>query len=157
MLALSRAPGEGWGMQSRARLGFSLLPLVAALLVPACKTVDKDADVMDASLLPVATVATADPPAVTTSTQFAPHPTAAAPSPVATTKLDAGVITDAGTVKVTDAGAANGTFKACSEKCQAVLQGCAIPQIPKDGGLPQFKDPVACQAAANACFAACTQ
>ena len=115
-----------------------------------------------ATATPLATVATADPlPAATTvapPTPIAPTPA----TPTTTTKLDAGAPTDAGTAVVdagqhVDAGApANGTFKACSEKCQAVLVGCALPQISKDGGLPTIKDPVACQAAANACIAACT-
>ena len=149
-------------MQSRARLGLSLLPLLAALLVPACKTVEKDESAPAATAAPLATVATADPlPAATTvapPTPIAPTPA----TPTTTTKLDAGAPTDAGTAVVdagqhVDAGApANGTFKACSEKCQAVLVGCALPQISKDGGLPTIKDPVACQAAANACIAACT-
>jgi hypothetical protein len=146
-------------MQSRARLGLSLLPLLAALLVPACKTVDKDESVPVPSAAPSAST-TADPLATATATAAPPPvaPPPAAPTP----KLDAGAPHDAGTVgvdagKVVDAGgAANGTLKACSEKCQAVLQGCAIPQISTDGGLPKLKDPVACQAAANACFAACT-
>ncbi len=155
-------------MQSRARLGLSLLSLFAALLVPACKTVEKDEDAPAPSALPsAASVATADPlPAATTvappkpvaPTPITPttKPDAGAPSDAGTTILDAGTpIVDAG--RVVDAGgAANGTFKACSEKCQAVLVGCAIPQVSKDGGLPTLKDPVACQAAANACFTACT-
>lgn len=150
-------------MQSRARLGLSLLSLFAALLVPACKTVEKDEDAPAPSALPsAASVATASPlPAATTVAP--PKPVAPATPPATTTKLDAGTpIVDAGTPivdagKVVDAGgAANGTFKACSEKCQAVLVGCAIPQVSKDGGLPTLKDPVACQAAANACFTACT-
>jgi hypothetical protein len=82
-------------------------------------------------------------------------------------KTDAGTtpVSDAGTTPVSDAGttvpdagaatAAAAAFKACSDKCQAVLQSCAIPTPTKDGGLPQMKDPVACQAAATACFAAC--
>ena len=32
---------------------------------------------------------------------------------------------------------------------------CLAPVIPTDGGLPQIKDPAACQAAANACRTAC--
>ena len=157
MLAFGRAPGEGWPMQSRAHLGLSLVPFLAALLVPGCKTADKQEDV-EAGAAPLATVATADPlPAATAApTVIVPAPT---PIPAGTTvKLDAGAPTDAGAPKPADAGAAaaNGTFKACAEKCQAVLAGCAIPTLPKDGGLPQLKDPVACQAAANACAAACT-
>lgn len=158
MLAFVRVLGEVWAMQSRARPGLSLVPFLAALLVSGCKTVEKDGDPPDAMALPLASVATADPlPAATTA---APTVVAPTPTPVATTtaaKLDAGAPSDAGAPKIADAGAAaNGTFKACSEKCQAMLAGCAIPQIPKDGGLPQLKDPVACQAAANACVAACT-
>ncbi len=156
MLAFARAPGEGWGMQSRVHPGLSLVPLLAALLVSGCKTADKQEDVEAGAALP--TVATADPlPAATTAAPVVVVPTPT-PTPVGTTaKLDAGAPADAGAAKVADAGtAANGTFKACAEKCQAVLAGCAIPQLPKDGGLPQLKDPVACQAAANACIAACT-
>lgn len=147
-------------MQSRARLVLSLLPLLAALLVSGCKTGQKE-DEVDASLLPpAASVATADPlPAVTTATPVVPVPT---PTPTATApKLDAGAPSDAGAgtdagKATVDAGTATpGKFAGCAAKCQAVLQGCAIPEIPKDGGLPQLKDPVACQAAANACFAAC--
>jgi hypothetical protein len=145
-------------MQSRVQLGLSLVPFLAALLVSGCKTADKQEDV-EAGTAPLASVATADPlPAATTAapTVIVPTPT---PIPAGTpVKLDAGAPTDAGAPKPADAGAAaaNGTFKACSEKCQAVLVGCAIPTLPKDGGLPQIKDPAACQAAANACFAACT-
>ncbi|MEP7127089.1 MAG: hypothetical protein ABJE95_39515 [Byssovorax sp.] len=156
MLAFGRAPGEVSAMQSRVHLGLSLVPFLAALLVSGCTTADKQ-DEPDASLLPVAT---ADPiPAASTAapTVIAPTPVPV-PVPVGTTvKPDAGAPTDAGAPKPADAGAAaNGTFKACSEKCQALLAGCAIPTFPKDGGLPQIKDPVACQAAANACVAACT-
>jgi hypothetical protein len=157
MLAFVRVLGEVWAMQSLVRLGLSLVPLLAALFVSGCKTADKQ-DEIDAGAAPLASVATADPlPAAPTA---APTVVAPTPTPVATTtaaKLDAGAPADAGAVKIVDAGAAaNGTFKACAEKCQALLAGCAIPQIPKDGGLPQLKDPVACQAAANACVAACT-
>jgi hypothetical protein len=157
MLAFGRAPGEGWPMQSRVPPGLSLVPFLAALLVSGCKTADKQEDV-EAGTAPLASVATADPlPAATTAapTVIVPTPT---PVPAGTTvKLDAGAPTDAGAPKPVDAGtAANGTFKACAEKCQGVLAGCAIPTLPKDGGLPQIKDPVACQAAANACIAACT-
>ena len=145
-------------MQSRVQLGLSLVPFLAALLVSGCKTADKQEDV-EAGVAPLASIATADPlRAATTAapTVIVPTPT---PIPAGTTvKLDAGAPTDAGAPKPADAGAAaaNGTFKACSEKCQAVLAGCAFPTLSKDGGLPQIKDPVACQAAANACFAACT-
>lgn len=152
-------------MQSRARLGLSLVPLFAALLAPACKTVEKDEDAIDASLLPPATtIASAAPtPTVTTPTPVTPTPTATTPpATTTTTKLDAGtpldagaITVDAGTVSDAGAAAANGTVKACAEKCQAVLQGCALPQIPTDGGLPTLKDPAACQAAATACIAAC--
>jgi len=147
-------------MQTRSRLGLSLFPFLAALLVLACKTVEKDENMPDA-VAPPASVATASP--LPTTTTVAPTPVVPVATPTPTPKLDAGTpIVDAGTPivdagKVVDAGgAANGTLKACSEKCQAVLQGCAIPQISKDGGLPTFKDPAACQAAATACFAACT-
>src|SRR5512132_313343 len=150
-------------MQSRARLGLSLLPLVAALLAPACKTVDKEEDIVDASLIPPALSVTAPVPAATTAAPIVPVPTAAPPPATTTTKLDAGAPTDAGAAATVDAGkvadagaAANGTMKACADKCQAVLQGCALPQISKDGGLPTLKDPAACQAAAAACLTACT-
>lgn len=150
-------------MQSRARLGLSLLPLLAALLAPACKTVDKEEDMADASLIPPAMSVATPLPAATTAAPIMPTPTVP-PPPVTTTttKLDAGAPTDAGAGtadagKVVDAGtAANGTMKACADKCQAVLQGCALPQLPKDGGLPTLKDPAACQAAAAACLTACT-
>lgn len=149
-------------MDSRARLGLSLVPLFAALLTPACKTVDKDEADAATIPIPVATVATADPlPAATTPVPVAPTPTATTPTTTPTPKADAGTPLDAGTVTLdaghpTDAGtAANGTVKACGEKCQALLQSCALPQIPKDGGLPVFKDPAICQAAASACIAAC--
>lgn len=147
-------------MQSRARLGLSLLPLLVALLAPACKTVDKEEDIADASLIPPAMSVATPLPAATTAAPIMPTPTV--PPPPVTTKLDAGAPTDAGAGtadagKVVDAGtAANGTMKACADKCQAVLQGCALPQLPKDGGLPTLKDPAACQAAAAACLTACT-
>ena len=149
-------------MQSRARLGLSLLPLLAALLAPACKTVEKDEDTADASLIPPAVSVAPPLPVATTAAPIVPAPTVAPPPATTTTKLDAGAPTDAGAVtvdagKVADAGtAANGTMKACADKCQAVLVGCALPQIPKDGGLPTLKDPAACQAAAAACLTACT-
>ena len=149
-------------MQSRARLGLLLLPLLAALLAPACKTAEKEEDAADASLLPpAATVASAAPPATaTTPAPVTPTPAATTP-PTTTTKLDAGAPTDAGAAtvdagQVADAGSATSAkMKACADKCQGVLQGCALPQIPTDGGLPTLKDPAACQAAAVACFAAC--
>lgn len=162
--------GEVWRMRSTARLGLSLIPLLAALLVSGCKSADKQEDEVDAGVappaassaaLPPATVATAVPPPVN------PTPIAAPKTDAGTTSSDAGTITaDAGTTTVADAGtitadagagaaAAAAAFKACSDKCQAVLQSCAIPTMSADGGLPQMKDPVACQAAATACFAAC--
>src|SRR5689334_11589615 len=110
-------------MQSRARLGLSLLPLVAALLAPACKTVDKEEDLVDASLIPPALSVTAPVPAATTAAPIVPAPTAAPPPAATTPKLDAGTPTDAGAAavdagKVADAGAAaNGTMKACADKC----------------------------------------
>jgi hypothetical protein len=145
-------------MQSRVPPCLSLAPLLAALLVSGCKTADKQ-DELDSGAAPLASVATADP----LPSASAPVPTVVVPTPVPTTtttaaKLDAGtaVITDAGTAVVTDAGSATSVkLKACADKCQAVLAGCAFPQVSKDGGLPQIKDPVACQAAATACFAAC--
>ena len=148
-------------MQSRARLGLSLLPLLAALLAPACNTVDKAEETADASLIPPAVSVATPLPVATIPAPIVPTPTVAPPA-TTTTKLDAGAPTDAGAGtadagKVVDAGtAANGTMKACADKCQAVLQGCALPQIPKDGGLPTLKDPAACQAAAAACLTACT-
>jgi hypothetical protein len=162
MFAFDRASGPGCAMQSRARLGLSLLPLLAALLAPACKTVDKDENLIDASLLPpAATIASAAPTTTaTTPAPITPTPAATTP-PTTTTKLDAGAPTDAGAAtidagQVVDAGTAtNAKVKACADKCQGVLQGCALPQIPTDGGLPTLKDPAACQAAAVACFAAC--
>lgn len=148
-------------MQSRARLGLSLLPLLAALLAPACKTAEKEEDIADASLIPPAAVASAAPTTTaTTPAPITPTPAATTP-PTTTTKLDAGAPTDAGAApvdagQVADAGTSTSAkMKACSDKCQGVLQGCALPQIPTDGGLPTLKDPAACQAAAVACFAAC--
>lgn len=159
MLAFARALGEGLAMQSRARPGLSLVPFLAALLVSGCKTVEKT-DEIDSGAAPLTTVATADP--LPTAATVAP-PTviviAPTPGPAATTpKADAGAPRDAGTpAPVADAGGATtGKFAACASKCQAVAQGCVLPQFTADGGLPQIKDPVACQAAATACFAACT-
>jgi hypothetical protein len=85
------------------------------------------------------------------------------PTPVAGTgiKPDAGTpVSDAGkpdAAAPTDAGSTTSAkLKACSDKCQGVLTSCATPTIPQDGGLPTFKDPAACQAAFDACRAACT-
>jgi hypothetical protein len=70
---------------------------------------------------------------------------------------DAGLPQDAGRA---DAAAAGGTgstadkLKACADKCQPVLQGCLTPTFSADAGL-QVKDPKACEAAFNACQAAC--
>ena len=145
-------------MQSRVHPGLSLVPLLTALLVSGCKTVEKQEDT-DSGAAPLASVAAVDPlPSTTVAapTVIVPVPT---PGPAGTPKLDAGAPRDAGAGdagKPVDAGAApTGKFAACASKCQAVLQGCALPQITADGGLPQIKDPVACQAAATACFAAC--
>lgn len=160
MLAFVRALREGWPMQSRVHPGLSLVPLLMALLVSGCKTADKQEDI-EAGAVPLPTVATADPlPSATT-----PPPTviviAPTPGPATTPKADAGAPIDAGAATVdagkpVDAGAvAPGKFAACASKCQAVATGCALPQITADSGLPQFKDPAACQAAAAACFAAC--
>lgn len=55
-----------------------------------------------------------------------------------------------------DGGAASTKLKACADKCQGIMATCLTPTIPTDGGLPQIKDPAACQAAANACKAACS-
>lgn len=76
-------------------------------------------------------------------------------------KPDAGTtVTDAGkpdAAAPTDAGSATSAkLKACADKCQGVLASCATPTIPTDGGFPTFKDPTACQAAFDACRAACT-
>ena len=147
-------------MQSRVHPGLSLVPLLTALIVAGCKTADKLED-PDSGAAPRASIATADPlPAASAPapTVIVPTPT---PGPATTPKADAGAPSDAGAPgvdagKPADAGAATtGKFAACASKCQAVLQGCALPQITADSGLPQIKDPVACQAAATACFAAC--
>lgn len=162
------AMGEVCRMRSTARLGLSLIPLLAALLISGCKSADKQEDEVDAGVappaassaaLPSATVATAVPPPVNPTPIAAPKADAGTTSSDAgTTTADAGAtIADAGTTTA-DAGsaaAAAAAFKACSDRCQGVLQSCAIPTMSADGGLPQMKDPVACQAAATACFAAC--
>jgi hypothetical protein len=160
MLAFERAVGEGLAMQSRVHPGLSLVPLLTALLVSGCKTADKQEEI-DSGAAPLVSVATADPLPVASApapTVLVPTPT---PGPATTPKVDAGAPSDAGAPgvdagKPVDAGAtAPGKFAACASKCQAVAQGCALPQITADSGLPQLKDPAACQAAAAACFAAC--
>lgn len=157
MLAFARALGEGLAMQSRVHPGLSLVPLLTALLVSGCKTAEKQ-DELDSGAPPLTTVATADP--LPTAATVAPPPVIVptpTPGPAATTpKADAGAPVDAGVPTTSDAGTATtGKFAACASKCQAVAQGCVLPQFSADGGLPQIKDPVACQAAATACFAAC--
>ena len=87
------------------------------------------------------------------------------PKPAGSTP-DAGVPPDAGKsdaatpdAATPDAGADSGSIvkaKACADKCQGVLQSCLTPSFPKDGGLPQLKDPAACQAAFDTCRVACT-
>ena len=58
---------------------------------------------------------------------------------------------------VADSGSGSGStkMKACADKCQAAMQSCLMPSFPKDGGLPQVKDPSACQAAFEGCRTAC--
>ncbi|WP_197041411.1 hypothetical protein [Chondromyces apiculatus] len=81
---------------------------------------------------------------------------------------DAGVITDAGTPTdagtsdagkgdagvITDAGITAPNIKACSDKCQPAFQSCLTPSF-NDAGIPQIKDPAACQAALQACLQGC--
>lgn len=154
--------GESWRMHSTARLALSLLPLATALLASGCKTAEKQEDEVPASTAPAASSA----PTASATTAVSAPPVVVNPTPVAAPKTDAGTtVPDAGTTPISDAGitlpdagaatAAAAAFKACSDKCQGVLQSCAIPTPSQDGGLPQMKDPVACQAAATACFAAC--
>ena len=54
-----------------------------------------------------------------------------------------------------DSGSSSGKMKACAEKCQLAMQSCLTPTFSKDGGLPQAKDPMACQAAFEGCRTAC--
>jgi hypothetical protein len=107
--------------------------------------------------LPVATaVGAANPgssPAapVTPSTKPDGGAQADASLPADAGKGDAGAPGDAG---AGDAGSASARLKACAEKCQAVMQACLTPSF-TDSGVPQIKDPAACQAAAEACRAGC--
>jgi hypothetical protein len=164
--------GEGKGMKVLSRLWLCCSPLLVLALVAGCKTAEKQEDEVDAGATAPAT--TTEPSASATATATAPlvvsppiRPTPSTADAGTTPTADAGTtaITDAGTTTTSDAGTtgadagvaagAAAAFKACSEKCQAILQGCVIPTPSKDGGLPQIKDPVACQAAATACVAAC--
>lgn len=81
------------------------------------------------------------------------------------TSTDAGTSADAGDAPKADAGAADAgagstsnaeKLKACAQKCQSSMQACLTPDTPKPGELPKLKDPAACQAAAEACRAACS-
>jgi hypothetical protein len=104
-----------------------------------------------AAPLPVATaVGAADPGR--SPAPVAPSIKPDAGSPADAGKGDAAAPGDAGT---SDAGSTTSAkLKACAEKCQAVMQSCLTPSF-TDSGVPQIKDPAACQAAANACRAGC--
>jgi hypothetical protein len=147
-----------------------LAALAISLVLAGCKgseTLDRE----DPSQNPAAPVA-ATPPATGASATAAPAtvatprlpgqpavPGATAPvpaSPDAGLPSDAGVGQDAGRADAA-AGASGSTadkLKACADKCQPVLQGCLTPTFSADAGL-QVKDPKACEAAFNACQAAC--
>jgi len=144
-----------------------VLSLAVGLLVAeACKKDDDTA--------PVAADAEAPPPPPAAADAAAPPtepPPVVPPTPVPVTptqtkdagttdagKTDAGKTdggaTDAGT-KPDAATTGGGNFQACLAKCQAALAGCLTPQPGKDGGLPTLGDPSKCNAARDACQAAC--
>lgn len=141
---------------------FEILAVVAAsTLLSACK--DDNANVnltMDAAVPP--------PPVVVDAAAPVPTPVVPPPTPVvtppttpkgtATTGAGTGTSLDAGASDAaapTDAGAMSGKLSACFQKCQGILASCATPTFPADGGLPQIKDPKACEAAFETCRAAC--
>lgn len=103
-------------------------------------------------------------PPSTRPTTTATKPTTTTPdagvTPDAGTQADAGAKADAGAhadagAQADAGGGSAGKLKACTDRCQGVLQSCLTPTIPPDGGLPQIKDPAACQKAFQDCQKAC--
>jgi hypothetical protein len=101
---------------------------------------------------PPQTPPAANPPPVVPPKATTPTPAPAGQVDAGTTPVDAGTSTDAG---ATGTGTPSDKLAACAQKCQGVLASCATPTFPTDGGFPQPKDPKACQAAFDACVAAC--
>jgi hypothetical protein len=151
-------------MKANARERLLLVSLVATLSLSGCGLFgDKDEE---GGLSPAPSAPPAPAAAPTDTSGAQPLPTGAVVTPGKTpttptpaSKPDAGASSDAGATTdaaaPSDAGAASSSLKVCAEKCQAVLQNCLTPVFPKDGGLPQIKDPAACQAAAEACRTGC--
>ena len=141
--------------------------LFAILAVSSCLvSCNKSSDDAEQQPIPVNTVATTPPVADAAAPPQTPPaanpppvvpPKATTPAPAGQTDAgtkpaDAGTSTDAG---ATGTGSPSDKLAACAQKCQGVLASCATPTFPADGGLPQPKDPKACQAAFDACVAAC--
>jgi hypothetical protein len=144
-----------------------LAVVVASTLLSACKNDNADAPLTLDAAAPVPTPVmppSVMPPSVMPppTPTVVPHP--AAPKGTVATGGGAalpgtGTLVDAGASDVTappaDAGGASGKLAACFQKCQGILASCATPTFPADGGLPQIKDPKACEAAFETCRAAC--
>lgn len=145
---------------------FDLLAVIAAsALLAACKNDNADVTLtMDAAVPPPPVIVDAAAP-VPTPIPPPPPPVVTPPTtPKGTGTTNGGVVlpgagTDAGASDAaappTDAGSVSGKLSACFQKCQGILASCATPTFPADGGLPQIKDPKACEAAFETCRAAC--
>ncbi|WP_437682457.1 hypothetical protein [Sorangium sp. So ce131] len=157
---------------------FAVMTATPGLLAPAaCKSSDEAEEIAPLPGDAAAPAATPTPPPAATGTTPPATPTPAAPpatakanpaqpAPAGASLLDAGVaLLDAGAPKdagattdggtKADAGALSTKIEACATKCQSILQSCLTPTFPADGGLPQLKDPKACEASFESCRSAC--